>query len=392
MCKPMLVTLPAVLLLLDYWPLQREKSRKFSWLVLEKLPLLAVAAAGCAVTLWGQHQVVRAGGSFTLQSRLGNALVSYMAYLGQMFWPARLAVFYPYPHHGLPVWEVVLAGTLIAVLSTVALWQRRKQPWLLMGWLWYLVMLLPVIGVIQVGDQAHADRYSYLPQIGMYLAVTWLVAECQVNSKLLGGLMAGIVVLLMVCAWKQTTYWTNTVTLWNHTLACTTDNAMAHCNLGDFYSHHGRMDEAVAQYEDALRIDPSQAEAHVNLGLALAAQQRTQEAIAQYRMALGLEPSMPGALNNLAWILATDPHAEIRNGAEAVQLAARACAVTRDSMPLMLGTLGAAYAEAGDFDKAIACAQKAHDLAVAQGLEQVAAKNLELLELYRSHHAYHEKS
>ena len=157
-----------------------------------------------------------------------------MVYLGQMVWPAGLAVFYPYPHNGLPAWEVALAGMLLAGLSAVALGQRRKQPWLLIGWLWYLVMLLPVVGIIQVGDQAHADRYTYLPQIGIYVAVTWLVAEWRVAAvRLLGGLMAGVLAVLMVCAWKQTAYWQNSETLWTHTLACTTDNDMAHNNLGN---------------------------------------------------------------------------------------------------------------------------------------------------------------
>ena len=151
MCKPMLVTLPLVMLLLDYWPLQRTESA--GRLVMEKLPLLALSAASCVATLLAQSGAIESTELFSMPLRFANALVTCMVYLGQMVWPVGLAVFYPYPHNGLPAWEVALAGTLLAGLSAAALWQRRKQPWLLIGWVWYLVMLLPVAGVIQVGDR-----------------------------------------------------------------------------------------------------------------------------------------------------------------------------------------------------------------------------------------------
>ncbi len=185
MCKPMLVTLPVVLLLLDYWPLQREESRKLSGLVLEKLPLLALSAASCVVTLLAQNGAIQSTELYSMPMRYANALVSGMVYLGQMVWPAGLAVFYPYPHNGLPAWEVALAGMLLAGLSAGAWGRRRKQPWLLVGWLWYLVMLLPVVGVIQVGGQAHADRYTYLPQIGIYVAAD--MAGGGVGREVAGG-------------------------------------------------------------------------------------------------------------------------------------------------------------------------------------------------------------
>ena len=175
MCKPMLVTLPVVLLLLDYWPLQRKES--IAKLALEKLPLLALSAAVCMATLFAQNQAMQSNEAYSLPLRLANAVVTSMTYLRQMVWPAKLVVFYPYPQNGLPPGEVTLAAALLVGISGVAWAQRRKRPWLLMGWLWYLVMLLPVVGIIQVGWQAHADRYTYLPQIGIYLAVTWLVAE-----------------------------------------------------------------------------------------------------------------------------------------------------------------------------------------------------------------------
>jgi tetratricopeptide (TPR) repeat protein len=303
MCKPMLVTLPVVLLLLDYWPLQRVEHRELSRLALEKLPLLALSAASCVVTLFAQTGAMQSTTSFSVPLRLGNALAACMVYLGQMVWPAGLAVFYPFPHIGLPAWEVALAGMLLAGLSAAALWQKRNQPWILTGWLWYLVMLLPVAGVIQVGDQAHADRYTYLPQIGIYVAVTWLVAGWRMSRAALGGLMAGVVGVLMVCAWKQTAYWQNSETLWTHTLASTTGNYAAHVSLGNVLLQKGRVDEAINQYQEALQIRSNYADARLNLGNALHQEGRMDEAINQYQLALEIKPDDAGAHNNLGNVL-----------------------------------------------------------------------------------------
>ena len=430
MCKPMLVTLPVVLLLLDYWPLRRVEPRRLSGLVLEKLPLLALSAADCVVTLLAQHGAIQSDGSFSLPHRLGNALAACMVYLGQMVWPAGLAVLYPFPHNGLPAWEMALAGTLLAGLSAVAWGQRREQPWLLVGWLWYLAMLLPVVGVIQVGWQSHADRYTYLPQIGIYVAATWLAAELQVSRVAFGGLMAGVCAALMVCAWKQTAYWQDSETLWTRALACTTDNYMAHNNLGNFLDqkgrndeaiHHfqaalqirpgyadahynlglamfkkGEVDEAIVQYEEALEIRPNDSKEHGNLGNALFHKGRVKEAIAHYKTALELEPGyvlahydlgnvylqaghpaeaiiqfqkvlefQPDhilALNNLAWILATCPDSALRNGNKAIGLARQADELSGGREPSVIGTLAAAYAEAGQFPAAISAAQQALQL------------------------------
>ncbi|MGP8201393.1 MAG: tetratricopeptide repeat protein [Limisphaerales bacterium] len=299
MCKPMLVTLPLVLLLLDYWPLRRVEPRKFAGLVMEKLPLLALSAAGCIVTLLAQQHGIRWNGSFSLPNRLGNALASCMVYLGQMAWPAGLAVFYPFPRNGLPTWQVALAGTLLAGLSMVALWQWRKQPWLLVGWVWYLVMLLPVAGIIQVGDQAHADRYTYLPQIGIYMAVTWLGAEWRMSRAAFAGLIAAVLSVLMACAGKQTAYWKNNETLWNHTLACTTNNEMAHLNFANALYEERKVNEAIAQYRMTLQINPGNAKAHYNLGIALSQKGRTDEAISHFLTALQINPDIEDAHNNL---------------------------------------------------------------------------------------------
>ncbi len=303
MCKPMLVTLPVVLLLLDYWPLQRVEPQKLSRLVLEKLPLLALSAASCVTTLLAQSGAIQSAVSFSLPYRLGNALAACMVYFGQMLWPAGLAALYPFPHSGAPPWEVALAGILLASLSAFTWSERQRRPWLLIGWLWYLVMLLPVVGIIQVGSQAHADRYTYLPQIGIYVALTWLVAEWRVNHAALGGLMAGVLAVLMVCAWKQTTYWQNNETLWTRALACTTGNYVAHMELGAALLQKGKVDEAISHYHEALQIKPDEAEMHYNLGNALLQKGRVDDAMTQYQVALEIKPNYSAAHVNLGNVL-----------------------------------------------------------------------------------------
>jgi tetratricopeptide (TPR) repeat protein len=301
MCKPMLVTLPLVLLLLDYWPLRRVESA--GRLVMEKLPLLALSAASCVITLLAQHEAIQSVGVFSPSCRLANALAAGLVYLGQMVWPAGLAAFYPYPLNGLPAWEAALAGMLLAGLSAAAWGWRRRQPWLLVGWLWYLVMLIPVLGIIQVGGQAHADRYTYLPQIGIYLAVTWLVAgwgaKRRVGRAAFAGLMSVLLAALMICAWRQTTYWQDSETLWNHALACTTDNDVANNSLGLALSQKGRMAEAINCFQRALQINPGYAPAHDSLGNLLLQMGRVDEAIAHYQSSLQIESSNPAVRGNL---------------------------------------------------------------------------------------------
>ena len=403
MSKPMLVTLPFVLLLLDYWPLQRADSA--GRLVLEKLPLLALSVADSVATFLAQHSGIQSTGAFSLSHRLGNAVSAFAVYLGQMVWPAGLAVLYPFPRNGVPTWEIALAGMLLISFSVIALKERRTQPWLWVGWVWYLVMLAPVVGAIQVGRQSHADRYTYLPQIGIYIALTWLVAQWRVSRVAFGCLMAGVVAVLMVCAWKQTTYWKDSETLWNHTLACTTSNVIAHCNLGivlreegkmdeaiaqfeaalhinynDADSHNnlgtvlrrkGRVDEAIAQYQIALQMNPALGEAHYNLAIALTQKGRTGKAISQYEEAARIDPANASFKNNLAWLLATAADASLRNGKRAVELAEQADQLSGGTDESVLDTLAAALAEAGRFDDAKRTAQKAMDLARAKGKQDL---------------------
>jgi tetratricopeptide (TPR) repeat protein len=365
MCKPMLVTLPVVLLLLDYWPLQRTESA--GRLVLEKLPLLALSTASCVATLLAQTGAIESTELYSMPLRYANALVTCMVYLGQMVWPVGLAVFYPYPHNGLPSWEVALAGTLLAGISAAALWQRRKQPWVLIGWVWYLVMLFPVAGVIQVGGQAHADRYTYLPQIGVYVAITWLVAEWQVSRAALGGLMAGVLALFMVCAWQQTAYWQNSETLWSYTLACTTDNDIAKDNLGIVLMQKGRMDSAITCFQQALRIRPNFPEAHNNLGYALLQMGKVDAAITCFQKALQIRPDFAEAHDNLGNALLQTGKVD-----EAITHCQRALQIKPDDAEACVN-LGNALCRKGRVDDAIAQYQKA--LQIKPGLA-MARKNL----------------
>ena len=253
MAKPMVVTLPFVLLLLDYWPLGRMQMRPRSpitpgratashfsmrralGLVVEKTPMLAMAAASCAVTLWAQHGLVVPYEHFSLYWRIGNVLVSYAVYLRQFLWPTGLALWYPLLLSNLQGWKILASLGLLVAITAGALVVRRRCPYVLVGWLWYVGMLVPVIGVVQVTDQAMADRFTYLPQIGLGIALVWGLGDrrwnwlryrwaCGVGSAL-------ALAILMGWAWRQASFWRNSETLWRHTLACTSQNSFAHNNL-----------------------------------------------------------------------------------------------------------------------------------------------------------------
>jgi tetratricopeptide (TPR) repeat protein len=311
MSKPMLVTLPFVLLLLDYWPLARfathtGQPHRFPFprqLILEKLPWFALAAASCLTTIFAQHEAIKSFETIPLPLRAGNALISCVAYLRQMFWPADMAVFYPISRGGVEVSNVILSMVVLAGISTGVFLLRRQRPYLLTGWLWYLGMLVPVIGLMQVGAQARADRYTYLPQIGLYLALTWAVADFYARWRyrrlVLGSLSSVILVALIFCARAQTAHWRNSESLWTHTLACTSDNLVAHLDLGEALVDQGRVDEAIGQFQQALQIRPGYAETYYNLGNALLQQGRVDEAIGQFQQALQIRPDYADADFNL---------------------------------------------------------------------------------------------
>jgi len=299
MSKPMLVTLPFVLLLLDVWPLERAS---WPWnlasakaLLSEKLPLFAMAASDSALTLLAQRQggAVAPLAGIPLVFRLENAIVSYVAYIRDMFWPAGLAVLYPYPRT-LPIAEVAAAGLALAGISVVVARQFPKRPYLAVGWCWYLGTLAPVIGLVQVGTQARADRYTYVPMVGLFLMLGWGAAELV--QRLPRARFAVIAVSVLACAaclavtWSQIQYWASSETLLRHTLDVTSDNFITHHNLADYYLQQNRNEEAYQEDAEAVRINPVYLEARLNLALALSLTGKPAEAETEYRKALELHP------------------------------------------------------------------------------------------------------
>jgi len=372
MCKPMLVTLPFVLMLLDYWPLERVTSDKWrvtrfripvpqlsslNHLLLEKLPLLGLAVASGVVTIFAQTDAIQSFEQISLSLRVGNALISYVAYLGQMFWPLGLAVLYPFTAGGVGVSEVVLSLGLLAGISTGVFVLRRRRPYFLTGWLWYLIMLAPVIGIVQVGAQARADRYTYLPQIGLYLLLTWAAADLCAGWRhrrvVLGGLSTVILVALIFCARAQTSYWRNSESLWTHTLACTSDNFIGHNNLGNTLLQKGHVDEAIAHYQKALQINPDYAKAHNNLGIALLQKGSVDEAIAHYQKALQINPDYAEAHGNLGNALLQKERVD-----EAITHFQRALQINSDYAEAH-GNLGNVLLQKGRVDEAITHFQRA---------------------------------
>jgi len=316
MSKPMLVTVPFVLLLLDYWPLKRVVDfRTLRLAAFEKVPLLTLSIGSCLATISAQGEAVGAMARLPLRWRLDNALVGYMTYIAQTLWPVNLAVFYPHPEGQLPWWEILVSIGLLIGISAIAIALRKTRPYIVTGWFWYLGMLVPVIGVFQIGMQGHADRYTYLPQIGLVLALTWGIADLgarwRYRQPVLVTTGVVIIVALAACARKQTSYWKNSETLWTHALAVTSDNALAYSNLGQFYEQRDLYDLAIPQLEAALKIEAAKGEArysftpvtHYNLGNALFKKGRLDEAIPHYEKALQLRPDDPDARCSLGAVL-----------------------------------------------------------------------------------------
>ena len=546
MSKPMVVTLPFVLLLLDYWPLGRIRRSKFKVqrskfvpaaspapqhsrtppldhsntpslphsttpivrLLLEKLPFLALSAVSCVVTLLAQQGsgAVVSTLELALPLRLAHVGVGYVRYLKMAFAPVDLAIFYPLPE-SIPAWQMIGAGALLLAVTAVAVASVPKKPYLLFGWLWYLGMLVPVIGLVKAGEQAVADRYTYLPLVGIFIAVVWGVAEAARRSTrpLVFGAWCLVFPVLVLQTRRQLAYWKDTRTLCEHAIQVTRNNYFALAVLGQMLWREGNPEEAKSRFLEALQRAPHSPDLHTAVGsilvsqkryaearphfeaaltyspklqeaaygqalclfqmgsmaeaeaacqrawqidpenikaallLALVLQQSAQtmgeaeaiyaqvlarppvetsraqsleagdraqahcsfaqlltstgrpaDAAAQYRAALRCQPDLAVALNNLAWILATSPEAALRDGPEAINLAEKACRLVQDREPVFVGTLAAAYAEAGHFDKAVTTAEKARALAQQAGLTGLAERNAKLIELYRTQKAYRE--
>jgi tetratricopeptide (TPR) repeat protein len=384
----MLVTTPFILLLLDYWPLERMKDfRTVRKLIVEKLPLFALSVIVGMLTSRGIAPAHSASDQLPFLARIGNAFVSYLVYVWEMIWPVKLGVFYPYPQNSLPIWQPVVAAALLLAITFIALKLRKSHPYFVVGWLWYLAMLLPVIGLIQVNLQAHADRYTYLPQIGLYLMIAWGVADFSASwryrTQIVGVAAVIAITALAMAARAQAAYWRDSETLWNHTIAVTKDNYFAHASLADLLMRHGRVPEAIAHSEEALRIRPGDADAQNNLGLALLQIGDVQRAAAHLEKALVIDPGHMNAEVNLAWVLATSPDESTRNGVRAVQLAEDVANRAGHPNAIVLRTLAAAYAESGRFSDAIEAAQQAIAIAKATGNDGLAADLERNISVYR---------
>lgn len=447
MSKAMLVTVPFVLLLLDVWPLQRlaldppgqlVKSRILPRLFREKVPFFALALGFAVLTFFAQKN---ASGVVSLNYlgwnyRIANAITSYGRYLGKLFYPVDLSAIYPYVR--IDDWgQTGMLALVLAGVTALCLRGFRTRPWLVVGWFWYLGMSLPIIGLIQVGEAAMADRYTYLTLIGPVLALVWLIPESwfrrggdSLSSKtaavpiLLLTSCAAILAALLLLTSRQIQTWRDTISLFSHALAVTGPNPGAEGGLAVGLERAGQLDEALAHYRRAQTLNPDDPDnfaksghllmqqkhwaeaaadiqqvlalqpddfyAHENLGVILPQLGRGVEGLQHWQTAAKIRPDALDLLNNLAWLLATSPDPALRDGPQAVQLAERACQLTGWQKTICLGTLAAAYAEAGRFDDAIATAQKACTHASAQGEADLLQRNQQLLALYQQHQPWHD--
>jgi len=418
--KPMLVTLPFVLLLLDYWPLDRIKGQLWNR-VAEKIPLIALSVVSSVITFLIQKEAVGRTEELPILERINNAVVSYVLYIYQMLWPVDLAVFYPHPENRLALWEIVSCLLLLISITVATIALRKNRPYLITGWFWYLGMLVPVIGLVQVGWQGRADRYTYLPQIGLYIALTWIATDLTALYRHRGATLGAVGVLVIAalsfCAWVQTSYWRDSETLFRHALAVTTNNDVAQNNLGIVFFGQGKLDQAISLLQSATDLRPDNSPAHENLakallqkgrvvdalvhyrrllelqpdnmevhnivGTVLAQQGQVEEAVEEWQKVLLVDPENGNAMSNLAWVLATSPDQSIRNGAKAVQLAAQAVRISGGRIAILFRTLAAAYAETGRFSQAIQTARRGVELANSQGNSSLATELQANIALYQ---------
>jgi tetratricopeptide (TPR) repeat protein len=391
--KPMLVTLPFLLLLLDFWPLGRISGRlqpepgevpsgkqtAYAVLIAEKAPLLLLSIASSLVTIVAQNRggAVSDVASLGLSTRLANAVVEYMRYLGKTFWPGSLAVFYPHPGSSLPAWQVVAASLLLSLITALALLRFKRSPWLAVGWFWFLGTLVPVIGLMQVGAQSIADRYTYFPLIGIFLMAVW-----EANSRLKGlrinmrWLWAGslvIIVLLSAITWRQLGFWKNDETLFRHAMNVTKDNCVAQAGLAEALLRKGDLEEAYGLYKNELRLCPRDGQSWYNLGVLQRQRGENLQAEEALREALQLKPDYTMAWSNLGAVyFATGRFTEAIDALkEAARLAPRDASIRFN--------LGSVYGKAGRTEEAIAAYREAvaidPDYAAAWNNLGVAYKN-----------------
>lgn len=362
MSKPMMVTLPVVMLLIDFWPLNRfrdedklglrQLSRRVLVLVKEKFPFFACSVVSCAITIYAQHKGGAMGSldAIPFGLRIENALISYVKYIGKTVWPHDLAVLYIYSS-SLPLWQSIGSLLLLLIVSGITIRLRHRHPYLAVGWLWFLVTLMPVIGLIHVGNQSMADRYTYIPLVGLFIMAAWGVADLTKGVRHRAGilvLLSGAVIIASAAlTWQQLGYWHDSFSLFRHTLQVTTDNYIIHNNLGGALENKGEVDSAIQEYQIALLISPNYAIAHYNLGVALAKKGDQDSAINEFQKAVTIKPNLFIAHNSLGAVLGRkgDLDAAIKEFQEVLRLSPNNVAAHNN--------LGAAFANKGDLDAAI---------------------------------------
>ena len=503
MSKPMLVTVPGVLLLLDFWPLGRMQKAKWKMqnlkpLLLEKIPFGILSLASCWITLLAQAHAIRPAADFPLAARLAHMPVAYTWYLFKLIWPVDHSIYYLL-HVGHVGAKVTGAVALLGLATIVFIRQARQHPGWIFGWLWFLVMLVPVAGFVQAGSQAYAERYTYLPAIGIFIILAWGVSECLAKQPWHRRVIGIAALVASVACFKLTAdqvhVWKSAETLFKQAVDEDANNEVAWGLYGKQFNHSGNTDRAIEclrqatainpffyeawndlgrmlvikgryaeagsaiekalansrephpeiynnlaslliktgktreaitnleyslelrpdqaeidtllgktyltdhqldrareVFEKAIRLYPDNAEAEMGLAMIHGEAGHNAEAMAHYHRVIDIETNSASALNNLAWLLATSADPGLRNGEEAVRLALRACELTKYEQAFFIGTLAAAYAEAGRFTEAVKTAQKARSVALAQGQKEVAANNERLLKIYESGRAYHEEA
>ena len=322
----MLVTLPFVLLLLDYWPLRRlkfgqergndevlepniTKKSEVLQLVFEKIPLFLLATGFALLTFSSFKKAF--GFHLPLQERLTNAIFSYLEYLEKMAWPGKLAIFYAHPGSDLPVWKGILFGMALVCITVVSIRLIKRVPYVAVGWFWYLGTLVPVIGILQVGAAAMADRYAYIPLIGIFIIIAWgmpeLISKWRYKERVLSVSVGIIIVVLITITWKQVSHWKSSITIFKHAIRVTDKKypnfSLVHNNLGIALFAKGKNHEAIYHYQMAIKTNPAHARAYYNLGIALTAERKNEEAIHYYKRAITLTPYFTNAHYNLGIIL-----------------------------------------------------------------------------------------
>ena len=374
LAKPMLITLPALLLLLDYWPLNRftaelaetaetrseatsplrKKHKKSSAvsavkparrLIIEKIPFIALSIVSSVITFLAQLK----GGSVAhidalpLKARIVNAFLSYARYTGKLFWPRNLAVFYPFDADSLAFWQMAMCVLLLLVISIFVIRFGRNQKYLLVGWFWFVATLVPVIGFVQVGRQAFADRYTYIPYIGLFIMIAWglpeLLSKWPQRKNALGLSMVISLTTLGICTHQQVSFWNNSTTLFSHAIEVTQNNYIAYNNRGVAYNSIGHYENAIEAYKQAIRIRPDYAEAHYNLGIAYGELGHNQEAIESFKQAIGIKPNSAEAHYNLGII-----YGKLGRDQEAIESFKQAIKIKPDYAEAHC-ILGAAYGE-----------------------------------------------